>query len=57
LVVQQGGTVAVVDAQSLPLSAGGAGQPIGVEELDEFAVAGVLIHVVVQGEIHGRGPV
>jgi hypothetical protein len=53
LVIQDWLPVAVVDPQALPLTAPGAGQPIGVKQLDEFAVARILVHVVLQGEIHG----
>jgi len=56
LIVQHGVAVAVVDAEMLPLTAAGAGQPFGVEQLHEFAVAGTLVHVVVQGEIHRCAP-
>src|SRR5262245_41180495 len=52
LVIQDRGPVAVVDPEPLPLPAAGAGQSLGVEQLDELAVAGVLVHGVVQGEVH-----
>src|SRR5262245_53234547 len=55
LVFQYRLAVAAVDTQALPLAAPGAGQPVGVEELDEFAVARILVQVVLQGEIHGDG--
>src|SRR3954467_8155941 len=55
LVIQDRLPVAVVDPQVLPLTARGTGQPVGVEYLDEFAVARVLVHGVDQGEIHGYG--
>jgi tetratricopeptide (TPR) repeat protein len=45
--------VAAVDAQMLPLTAPGTGQPVGVQEFDEPVVARVLVQVVFQGEIHG----
>jgi hypothetical protein len=54
--VQDRLAVARVDVEALPLSAAGAGPPVGVEELDELTVTGVLVHVVDQGEIPGRGP-
>ena len=43
-----------MNPQALPLPALGASQAIGVEEIDEFGVAGVLIEIGDQGEIHGR---
>jgi hypothetical protein len=52
LVVQDRLAVAVVDARALSLTAGGAGQAVGVEQLDQLAVAGALVQVVNQGEIH-----
>jgi hypothetical protein len=55
LVVQDRFPVTVVDPQASPLTAPGAGQPIGVKQLDEFAVARALVHVVLQREIHGFG--
>lgn len=54
LVVEHRLAVAVVDPQALPLTAGRAGQAVGVEHRDEFAVAGVFVQVVDQGEIHDR---
>jgi hypothetical protein len=45
--------VAVVDPRASPLPAGGTGPAVGVERLDELAVAGVLVQVVDQGEIPG----
>jgi hypothetical protein len=47
--------VAVVDAQALLSTAPGTGQPPGVQQLDAFAVAGVLVQGILQGEIHGSG--
>jgi len=55
LVFQYRLALAAVDTQAPLLAAPGAGQPVGVEELDEFAVARILVHVVLQGEIHGSG--
>jgi hypothetical protein len=48
---------AAVYPQGLPLTAPRAGQPLRVEHLDESAVARVLVHVALQREIHGYGPV
>jgi hypothetical protein len=56
LVVQDRLPVAVVDPQALPLAARGTGQAVGVEQLDEFAVAGILVQIVDQGEVHGGAP-
>src|SRR5207248_7193928 len=52
LVVQDRGTAAAVDPQPLALAAVGASQAVGVEQFDEFGVAGVLVHVIDQGEVH-----
>jgi hypothetical protein len=52
-VVQDRLPVTVMDPQVLPKTARGTGPPIGVEQLDELAVAGVLIQIGDQGEIHG----
>ena len=57
LIVQHRGAVAAVDSQALPLATAGAGEAVGVEQVEELGVAGVLIEVVDQGEVHGRGPV
>ena len=43
-----------VDPQALPLSAARAGQTVRVEEFDESGVAGVLVQIIDQGEVHGR---
>ena len=44
--------MAMMDPQALPLPAVGAGQSLRMKQLDELAVAGVLVHVVVEREIH-----
>jgi hypothetical protein len=54
LEVHHGGAMAAVDPQASPLPAARAGQAVGVEQFDEFGVAGVLVQIVVQGEIHGQ---
>src|SRR5512143_116878 len=54
LVVQDRRAVTAMNPQALPLPALGASQAIGGEESDEFGVAGVLIEIGDQGEIHGR---
>jgi hypothetical protein len=53
LVLQDRLPVAAVDPQAVRLATRGAGQPRGMQQLDELAVAGILVHVVLQGEIHG----
>jgi hypothetical protein len=53
LVVEHRGAVAAVDAESLALTAAGAGQAAGVEQVDEPGGAGVLVHEVVPGEVQG----
>jgi hypothetical protein len=55
LVLQDRLPVAAVDPQAVPLTAPGTGQAVGVQQLDELAVAGLLVYVVLQGEIHGLG--
>ena len=46
--------MAAVNPQVLPLSAARAGQAVGVEQFDELGVAGVLVQIVDQGEVHGQ---
>lgn len=53
LILQDRLPVAAVDPQAVRLTAPRTGQPLRVQEFDQFAVAGVLIHEVDQGEIHG----
>ena len=43
-----------VDPQALSLPAARAGQAVGVEQCDEFAIAGVLVQIIDQGEVHGQ---
>jgi hypothetical protein len=43
-----------VDPQALPLPAARAGQAVGVEQFDELGVAGVLVQIIDQGEVHGQ---
>jgi hypothetical protein len=54
LEVHHGGAMTAVDPQALPLSAARAGQAVGVEQLDEFGVAGVLVEIIDQREVHGQ---
>ena len=54
LVVHEGRAMAAVDPQALSLPATGACQAVGVEQGDESGVAGVLVQVGEQGEVHGQ---
>ena len=54
LEVHHGGAMTAVGPQTLPLPAARAGQAVGVEQFDEFAVAGVLVQISDQGEVHGQ---
>jgi hypothetical protein len=56
LEVHHGGAMTAVDPQASPLGAARAGQALGVEQFDEFAVAGVLVQIIDQGEVHGHDP-
>jgi hypothetical protein len=51
--VEDRGAVTAVDAQVVARPAPRAGQAAGMEPLDQLGVAGVLIHQVRDGEIHG----
>jgi hypothetical protein len=55
LEVHQGGAMATVNPQVLPLSTAGASQAVGMEQFDEFGVTGVLVQIIDQGEVHGHG--
>jgi hypothetical protein len=57
LVVQDRLAVTVMNPQALPLAASGTRQAVRVEQCDELGVAGVLIEIVVQSEVHGRNSV
>ena len=52
-VVQDRGAVATMDVQVGIGHAARAGQPFGMDQGDELAVAGVLVQEVGQGEVHG----
>jgi hypothetical protein len=54
LEVYQGGAMAAVNPQALPLSAARASQAVGMEQFHEFGVAGILVQIVDQGEVHSR---
>ena len=45
--------MAAMDPQVLPLPAAGASQAVRMREFDERGVAGVLVEIVKQGEVHG----
>src|SRR5262245_22171807 len=49
-----GGAIAAVDPQASTLSAARASQAVGVEQFDELGVAGVLVQIIDQGEVHGQ---
>jgi hypothetical protein len=56
LEVHQGGTMTAVNPEVLPLSAPRASQAVRVEQFDEFGIAGVLVQIIDQGEVHGLNP-
>ena len=51
--VKDRGAVPAVHAQVIARPAPRAGQAAGMEPLDELGVAGVLVHQVGDGEVHG----
>jgi hypothetical protein len=53
-VVEDGGAVAAMDAQSVACPAPGTGQAAGVEPVQELLVAGIRVHQLGDGEVHGR---
>jgi hypothetical protein len=52
LEVHDRSAVATVNPEMLPLSTTRASQAVGMEQLDEFGVAGVLVQVVDEREVH-----
>ena len=52
LEVHEGGAMATVDPEVLPLATTRARQAVGMEQFDEFGVAGALVQVVDQREVH-----
>jgi hypothetical protein len=54
LEVDHGGAMTAVNSQALPLPATRARQAVGVEQFNEFGVAGALVQIIDQGEIHDR---
>jgi hypothetical protein len=53
-VVKDRGAVAAMDAQAVACPASGTGQAIGVEPVQELGVAGIRVHQLNDGEVHGR---
>ena len=51
---QDRGPVAAMDSEPIAVAAVGAGQAVGMEQLDEEFVAGRLVHQVADREVHGR---
>src|SRR6516165_7893598 len=49
----RGGAMTAVDPQASSLAAARAGQAVGVEQFDELGVAGVLVQIIDQREVHG----
>ena len=54
LEVHEGRAMAAVNPQVLPLSAARARQAVRMEQFDKFGVAGVLVQIVEQGEVHDQ---
>jgi hypothetical protein len=53
-VVQDRVAGAAVDAEPVATASARAGQAVGVEDRDELLVAGVLVHELGEGEVHGQ---
>jgi hypothetical protein len=53
LVVQDGLAVAAMDAEMVASTAAGAGQALGVEQVEELGVARAFVEEVDQGEVQG----
>jgi hypothetical protein len=54
LEVDDRSVMATVNAEVLPLATARACQTIGMEQFDEFDVAGVLVQVIDQREVHDQ---
>jgi hypothetical protein len=54
LEVHEGRAMAAVNPEVWPLSAARASQAVRMEQFDELGVAGVLVEIVEQGEVHGQ---
>jgi hypothetical protein len=52
LEVHEGGAMATMNPEVLTLSTARASQAVRMEQFDEFGVAGVLVQVVNQREVH-----
>ena len=52
-VIEDRGAVPVMDVQAVARPASRAGQTVGMEPGEELGVAGILIHQVGDGEVHG----
>ena len=55
-VIQDRGAVPPVYPQAVVGPTARAGQAVGVEDVDELLVAGILVHEPGDGEVHGRLP-
>jgi hypothetical protein len=53
-VVQDRVTGAAVDAKPVTTPTARAGQAVGVEDFDDLLVAGVLVHELGDGKVHGH---
>jgi len=53
-VVEHRGAVAAMDGHAVPLVTTRAGQPRGVQPLEDLGIAGVLVQQISDGEVHGR---
>jgi hypothetical protein len=47
--------MAAVNPQVLPLCAARASQAVGMEQFDKFGIAGILVQIIDEGKVHGRG--
>lgn len=56
LVIEHRGAAPAVDAEAVGPTAAVTGQPLGMEQVRELGVAGVLVEQVGQGEVHRCGP-
>ncbi len=53
-IIEDRGAVTAMDAQAVTGAAPGTGQPVGVEPVKELGVAGVRVHQLGDGEVHGH---